>query len=104
MPSLATNSGNLLIITIRDDDGALVDPSTIYLVWKLGRTGDETTVAQGSLTHVSTGVYTYTVTPADDGSYCGDNVLLLGEWVTTVPSYIERFKVALSTSLFKYVR
>lgn len=104
MPSLATNSGNVLTITIRDDDGALVDPSTIYLVWKLGRTGDETTVLQGSLTHVSTGIYTYTVTPEDDGSYCGNNVLLIYEWVTTVPSYVERGKVALSTSLFSYVR
>jgi hypothetical protein len=104
MPSLATNSGNVLTITIRDDDGELVAPATIYLVWKLGRNGEETTVTQGSLTNVSTGVYTYTVTPEDDGEYEGENVLLYYEWVTTVPSYVERGKVALSSSLFTYAR
>lgn len=104
MPSLATNSGNVLTITIRDDDGDLVAPSTIVLHWKLGRTGDETTVAQGSLTNPSTGVYTYTVTPEDDGGYEGENVMLNYEWVTTVPAYVERGKVALSTSDFIYAR
>lgn len=98
MPSLATNSDNTLTISVRNTSGTLVDPATISLRWKLGPRGDWTTVSQGSLTHVSTGVYSYTVNPEDDGSFEGFTVLLTYEWIMTDPNYVERGKVALSST------
>lgn len=100
MPSLATNSANTLTVTVRNTLGALVDPTTISLTWKLGRYGDETIVAQASLTHVSTGVYSYEVTPEDGGEFKGFPVHLFYEWTMTNPNYVERGKVALSSSEF----
>jgi len=104
MPSLATNSANTLKLTIRNSAGTLVDPVTITLHWKLGRDGIETTIAKASLTRVSTGIYTYEITPEDDGEHVGDNVLIYYEWVTTVPAYVERGRFAMSTSQFTYAR
>lgn len=104
MPALATNSGNTLRVAVRNSAGTLVAPATITLHWKIGRHGDETTVAQASLTNVSTGIYTYEINPEDDGEYLGDNVLIFYEWVTTSPSYVERGKFAISTSYFTYAR
>lgn len=101
MPSLATNSDSTLTIQVRNTAGTLVDPNTITLRWRLGplaSCGSWTTVAQASLTHVSTGIYSYTVNPTDDGRYQGAPVYLRYEWIMTNPNYVERGKVALSTT------
>lgn len=101
MPSLATNSDNTLTIQVRNTAGVLVDPDTISLRWKLGPLSpcnDWTTVSQGSITHVSTGIYSYTVNPTDDGRYQGAPVYLRYEWNMTNPTYREGDKVALASS------
>lgn len=100
MPSLATNSGVVLSVTVRNTAGAVVDPTTIELHWKLGRHGDETTVPMGQLDHDSTGVFSATVNPRDPGNLIGKTILLRYEFRMTNPDYVERGKVAISTSEF----
>lgn len=108
MPTLATNSNVTLTVTVRNIAGAPVDPSTIELVWKLGRYGDVTTVPQASLTNDGTGVYSATVNPQESSNnidlwfrrWFGRTVLLYYEFRMTNPNYVERGKVALSTSEF----
>jgi hypothetical protein len=107
MPSLSTNSTVTLTCTVRNTAGTLVDPDTIELVWKLGRNGDETTVAQASLTNSSTGIWSADVVPEDPadsgvsaGVIKGAPAHLYYEFRMTTPTYVERGKVALSTSEF----
>lgn len=107
MPSLSTNSAVTLRIEVRDIEDELVNPDSIELVWKLGRNGDENTVAQADLTHDSTGIYSAEVTPEDPatsgtagGVVRGAAIHLYYEFRMTNPTYIERGKVALSTSEF----
>lgn len=107
MPSLSTNSTVPLTVEVRNAAGTLVDPSTIELVWRLGRNGDETTVAQSSLTNSSTGIWSADVVPEDPadshiagGVVKGAPIYLYYEFRMTSPTYIERGKVALSTSEF----
>lgn len=105
MPSLSTNSDITLTINVVNTAGSLVDPDTIELVWWLGRAGSQTTVAQADLTHDDTGIYSGTVTPEDpidssiaSGVVQGGPMLLYYEFRMTNPTYIERGKVAVSTS------
>ncbi len=103
MPSLATNSDNLLPLRVYDrDTGDLVDVTDLTLRWKLGTQGDWTEVALSSITHAGTGIYTYSVNPEDTGSFNGRSVLLRYEWdiETSTFTYVERGKVALSSSEF----
>lgn len=105
MPSLSTNSAITLTVTVRNSAGSLVDPDTIELVWWLGPNGDETTVTEASMSNPSTGVFTVSVTPEDPvdsgiaaGVVKGAPTFLYYEFSMTNPTYVERGKVALSTS------
>lgn len=105
MPGLSTNSDITLSVEIRDTDGTLTDPTDVELVWWLGKSGDQTTVAMASLSHDGTGLFSSVVNPEDpidssvaSGVVQGGPMLLYYEFRMTNPTYIERGKVAVSTS------
>lgn len=57
----------------RNSAGTLANNSTLRLIWKLGRFGQETTVTP---TNTGTGLYSATVTPTEPGT-------LFYRWETT---------------------
>lgn len=58
------------IVTVEffDTTGALADPTTPVFT-KQAPDGTQTSIASGSLTHASTGVYTYTTSESVPGTY-----------------------------------
>ena len=63
-----------LSVEIRDDAGALADPTSVAFTYRIGRYGDEE--AGATVTKTATGKYSTTITPEEPG-------ILYGTWKTT---------------------
>lgn len=100
MTILATRSDNIVTCTIVDDDGVAMDPQDIELWWKLGPDGQNYMVPAGSLTHDSTGVYSYAINPPDEGQFNGRTATVYYEFRLVSPDYTTRGKFGVNTSVF----